>query len=45
MGFLYVRLTGFLYLVVTALLFVAIGLLGFASARWDTPPASLLGRR
>jgi hypothetical protein len=41
----YLPTTVLLYLVITALLFGTIGLLGFASAFWDAPPASLWGRR
>jgi hypothetical protein len=37
--------TVLLYLIITALLFGTIGLLGFASALRDAPPASLMGRR
>ena len=45
MGLLYLPTMGFLYLIITALLFGTIGLLGFASALRDAPPASLMGRR
>ena len=44
MGFLHLPMTASLYLIIAALLSMSIGLLGFASALLNTPPASLMGR-